>query len=148
MQKDFRAKSHKRGRETFAARSTVTGRGRSALKPQGHWLVQRWLHTASRTNRGVHGCGRLCAWELLKAERIRREKATAVKKGTERAFAIIRSVGCHGRFSFKCAFIQKRQPQTYFLLKDVQPIRWRFRFKQDNWDVRFCENAGIYFRRS
>lgn len=34
---------------------------------------------ASRTNRGV----RLCAWELLKAERIRREKTVAVKKGTE-----------------------------------------------------------------
>lgn len=101
---DFCEESHERKSE-LAVVSTVTGRVRLALKLPGSLtgavVVTHQHHVPTVA---FAGCGRVCAWELLKAERIRREKTVAVKKGTE--------ARCHRSFgrmlrtflSRECAF--------------------------------------------
>lgn len=133
---NFRAVSRGRKGES-AARGTVTGRVRAfGIKTSRviDWCssgyTQRHVPTVASTDVAA-----VCAWELLKAERIRQEKAAAVKKGTEHALPSFVPLGCHGQFSLSLAhslflpnarsFKGDGKSQT-FLLKDpprCSPIR-------------------------
>lgn len=126
MRENFRAESRGRKSES-AARSTVTVRAFGIKASR----VIDWC-SGGYTQRHVPivasmDVAAVCAWELLKAERMRQEKAAAVKKGTEHALPSFVPSGCHGQFSLSLAhslflpnarsFKGDGKSQT-FLLKD------------------------------
>lgn len=104
LSEDLLAKSRGKKSES-ATRSTVTVRIRAFdIKASRviDWCcggyTQRHVPTVAFTYVAA-----VCAWELLKAERIRQEKVSAVKKGTERALPSFVPSGCHGQFSLSLA---------------------------------------------
>jgi len=116
--------------------STVTGHDRTfGIKASRviDWCssgyTQRHVLTEASTDVVV-----VCAWELLKAEWIRQEKAAAVKKGTERALPSFLLSGCHGQFSLSlvlflsngCLSKRDGKIQTFLLKARTLPYADRY----------------------
>lgn len=149
IRENFRAESRGRKGES-AARSAFGIKASRVIDWCSGGYTQRHVPTVASTDVAA-----VCAWELLKAERIRQEKAAAVKKGAEHALPSFVPSGCHGQSSLfrsrPLFFLRTRtrsretgRDQT-FRLKDpprCSPIRALSRLKLDNWDVAFAKTLS------